>query len=217
MEQISVHFSREEVKEGKHERVSIHEEEMVSFTENARLEAWRSPEVMKRGSSSGVPSRVGSANPRHYIGHTTNLPPQRPCTPLYVNSVPIKWADCWLAGGQDLSGAHVRRLTPSIPGWMEGLKDVERPNSSLAVRNPRLVQLCVLQLVCIYMTLFVKEIQSIRDFLFLTQTRESKFVTCDTAPNRKNRYERNIPMLKCRFSLAQLERRRTFHVPIVTR
>lgn len=111
---------------------SVHEEEMVSSTENARLEAWKSYELIKRDNSSGFPSRVGSATSRY-------TPPQRPSTPLHSNPVIIKRADCWLAGGQDVSAARSRRLTPPIPGWMEGLTSAGRPKSSPAVRNPRLV------------------------------------------------------------------------------
>ncbi|XP_031561141.1 uncharacterized protein LOC116297119, partial [Actinia tenebrosa] len=59
---------------------SVHEEEMVSSTENARLEAWKSYELIKRDSSSGFPSRVGSATSKH-------TPPQRPSTPLHSNPV----------------------------------------------------------------------------------------------------------------------------------
>lgn len=111
-------------------------EEMVSCTENARINAWKTPEVIKKASNSGVPSRVGSATTRVTSKHPTSPPPQRPSSPTQPGTVPFKQAKQWLAGGRDISSASVKRVSTPLPGWMEGLEAVRRPKSSPGLRGP---------------------------------------------------------------------------------
>jgi len=111
------------------------QEELVSQTENARLDAWRSSEAMKVGSSSGLPSRVGSATSRLHTKPAPDTPPQRPSSPTHTGPVPIKQADCWLACGRNVSAATSKRLVPSVPGWMKSLEEARRPMSSPGIRH----------------------------------------------------------------------------------
>ena len=108
-------------------------EGMMSFTEHARINAWKTPEVIKKAGNSGIPSRVGSA--------TTGVngispPPQRPSSPTHPGTIPFTQADRWLAGGRDVSSSSVKRAFVPLPGWMEGL-DGRRPKSSPVLRGPR--------------------------------------------------------------------------------
>ncbi|KAL9951583.1 hypothetical protein ACROYT_G044267 [Oculina patagonica] len=108
-------------------------EELVSFTEHARINAWKTPEVIKKAGNSGIPSRVGSATTRV---NATSPPPQRPSSPTPPGTVPFKQADGWLAGGRDVSSSSVKRASVPLPGWMEGLEG-RRPKSSPVFRGPR--------------------------------------------------------------------------------
>lgn len=108
-------------------------EEMMSFTEHARINAWKTSEVIKKAGNSGIPSRVGSATTRV---NTTCPPPQRPSSPTHPGTIPFRQADRWLAGGRDVSSSSVKRAFVPLPGWMEGL-DKRRPKSSPALRGPR--------------------------------------------------------------------------------
>lgn len=108
-------------------------EEMMSFTEHARINAWKTPEVIKKAVNSGIPSRVGSATTRV---NTTCPPPQRPSSPTHPGTIPFRQADRWLAGGRDVSISSMKRAFVPLPGWMEGL-DKRRPKSSPALRGPR--------------------------------------------------------------------------------
>ncbi|EDO44320.1 predicted protein [Nematostella vectensis] len=111
-------------------------EEMVTMTENARLDAWRSSEAMKIASSSGVPSRVGSATSRARQ-QPPPPPPQRPASPSHSGPVPVKTADRWLARGKNVNAMCLRRVEKPLPGWMEGLQaHRRRPQSSPSVRRP---------------------------------------------------------------------------------
>ena len=120
-------------------------EELVSFTEHARINAWKTPEVIKKAGNSGVPSRVGSATTRV---NATSPPPQRPSSPTHPGIIPFRQADRWLAGGRDISSASVKRASVPLPGWMEGL-DRRRPKSSPVFRGPRLVQSLKIDSPCI--------------------------------------------------------------------
>jgi len=108
-------------------------QEMMSFTEHARINAWKTPEVIKKAGNSGIPSRVGSATTRV---NAASPPPQRPSSPTHPGTVPFRQADGWLAGGRDVSSSSVKRAFVPLPGWMEGL-DGRRPKSSPALRGPR--------------------------------------------------------------------------------
>lgn len=108
-------------------------EEMMSFTEHARINAWKTPEVIKKAGNSGLPSRVGSATTRV---NGISPPPQRPSSPTHPGTIPFTQADRWLAGGRDVSSSSVKRVFVPLPGWMEGL-DGRRPKSSPALRGPR--------------------------------------------------------------------------------
>ena len=108
-------------------------EEMVSFTEHARINAWKTPEVIKKAGNSGIPSRVGSATTRV---NATPPPPQRPSSPTHPVTIPFKQADGWLAGGRDVNSSSVKRVSVPLPGWMEGL-EARRPKSSPVLRGPR--------------------------------------------------------------------------------
>ena len=108
-------------------------EEMVSFTEHARINAWKTPEVIKKAANSGIPSRVGSATTRI---NATSPPPQRPSSPTHPGVIPFKQADGWLAGGRDVNRASVKHVSVHLPGWMEGLEE-RRPKSSPVLRGPR--------------------------------------------------------------------------------
>ena len=108
-------------------------EEMMSFTEHARINAWKTAEVIKKAGNSGIPSRVGSATTRI---NATSPPPQRPSSPTHLSTIPFRQADRWLAGGRDVSSSFVKRAFVPLPGWMEGL-DGRRPKSSPALRGPR--------------------------------------------------------------------------------
>lgn len=110
-------------------------EGMVSFTEHARINAWKTPEVIKKAGNSRIPSRVGSATTRV---NATSPPPQRPSSPTHPGTIQFRQADGWLAGGRDVSSSSVKRASVPLPGWMEGL-DGRRPKSSPAFRGPRLV------------------------------------------------------------------------------
>ena len=112
-------------------------EEMVSYTENARINAWKTPEVIKKAANSGVPSRVGSATTRVNANPPNSPPPQRPSSPTQPAAIPFKQADRWLAGGRDIRSATVKHMTVALPGWMEGLDFNRRPKSSPALRGPR--------------------------------------------------------------------------------
>ncbi|XP_073227424.1 uncharacterized protein [Porites lutea] len=112
-------------------------EEMVSYTENARINAWRTPEVIKKAANSGVPSRVGSATTRANANAPSSPPPQRPSSPTQPSKIPFKQADRWLAGGRDINSASVKHVSVPLPGWMQGLNVVRRPKSSPVVRGPR--------------------------------------------------------------------------------
>ena len=112
-------------------------EEMVSHTENARINAWKTPEVIKKAANSGVPSRVGSATTRVTTNPPTSPPPQRPSSPTQPSAVPFRQADRWLAGGRDINSASVKHVSVPLPGWMEGLDTLRRPKSSPALRGPR--------------------------------------------------------------------------------
>lgn len=112
-------------------------EEMVSYTENARINAWRTPEVIKKAANSGVPSRVGSATTRANANPPSTPPPQRPSSPTQPSKIPFKQADRWLAGGRDINSASVKHVSVPLPGWMQGLNVVRRPKSSPVVRGPR--------------------------------------------------------------------------------
>lgn len=114
---------------------------MVSYTENARINAWKTQEAMKKASNSGIPSRVGSATSRVHTngGGRTRPPPQRPSSPSHPCVVPFKRADMWLAGGRDFNSMNMKRISVPLPGWMEGLKDNRRPKSSPATAPPRFV------------------------------------------------------------------------------
>ena len=109
---------------------SDHDEGLVSVTENARLNAWRTAEAMMRASHSGLPSRVGSATTRRSSHRSETPPPQRPSSPTLPGAVPIRQADKWLAGGQDVNTMNAKHLSAPLPGWMEGLEVVRRPKSS---------------------------------------------------------------------------------------
>ena len=111
-------------------------EEMVSYTEHARINAWKTPEVIKKAAEKGVPSRVGSATTRVNSISAAHPPPQRPSSPTQPGVVPFIQANRWLAGGQDVSSASVKRASVPLPGWMEGLEE-RRPKSSPAMRGPR--------------------------------------------------------------------------------
>ena len=111
-------------------------EEMVSFTEHARINAWKTPEVIKKAANSGVPSRVGSATTRVNSSPAASPPPQRPSSPTHPSAIPFRQADRWLAGGRDVSSASVKRVSVPLPGWMEGLEG-RRPKSSPAMRGLR--------------------------------------------------------------------------------
>lgn len=112
-------------------------EEMVSYTENARINAWKTPEVIKKASNNGVPSRVGSATTRVNPNLPTSPPPQRPSSPTHPSAIPFKQAHRWLAGGRDINSASVKHVSVPLPGWMEGLDVIRRPKSSPALRGPR--------------------------------------------------------------------------------
>ena len=112
-------------------------DEMVSYTENARINAWKTPEVIKKASNSGVPSRVGSATTRVNANPSTPPPPQRPSSPTHPGAIPFKQADRWLAGGRDINSTSVKHVSVPLPGWMDGLDTVRRPKSSPAVRGTR--------------------------------------------------------------------------------
>ena len=107
-------------------------EEMMSFTEHARINAWKTSEVIKKASNSGIPSRVGSATTR---ANAPLPPPQRPSSPTHPSTIPFRQADGWLAGGRDVSTSSVKPAFIPLPGWMEGLD--RRPKSSPALRGPR--------------------------------------------------------------------------------
>ena len=111
-------------------------EEMVSYTEHARINAWKTPEVIKKAAEKGVPSRVGSATTRVNSISAAHPPPQRPSSPTQPGVVPFIQANRWLAGGRDVSSASVKRASVPLPGWMEGLEE-RRPKSSPAMRGPR--------------------------------------------------------------------------------
>ena len=111
-------------------------EEMVSYTEHARINAWKTPEVIKKAAEKGVPSRVGSATTRLNSISAAHPPPQRPSSPTQPGVVPFIQADRWLAGGRDVSSTSVKRASVPLPGWMEGLEE-RRPKSSPAMRGPR--------------------------------------------------------------------------------
>jgi len=112
-------------------------DEMVSYTENARINAWKTPEVIKKASNSGVPSRVGSATTRVNANPSTPPPPQRPSSPTHPGAIPFKQADRWLAGGRDINSTSVKHVSVPLPGWMDGLDTVRRPKLSPAVRGTR--------------------------------------------------------------------------------
>ena len=111
-------------------------EEMVSYTEHARINAWKTPEVIKKAAEKGVPSRVGSATTRVNSISAAHPPPQRPSSPTQPGVVPFIQANRWLAGGRDVSSTSVKRASVPLPGWMEGLEE-RRPKSSPAMRGPR--------------------------------------------------------------------------------
>ena len=101
-------------------------EEMVSHTENTRINAWKTPEVIKKAANSGVPSRVG----RVTTNSPTSPPPQRPSSPIHPGAIPFRQADQWLAGGRDINSASVKHVAVRLPGWREGLDCHRRPKSS---------------------------------------------------------------------------------------
>lgn len=117
------------------QRFAVESEEMVSFTEHARINAWKTPEVIKKAANSGIPSRVGSATTRVNASPSTSPPPQRPSSPTQPGAIPFRQADRWLAGGRDVSCAYLKRVSIPLPGWMEGL-DGRRPKSSPVLRGP---------------------------------------------------------------------------------
>lgn len=112
-------------------------DEMVSQTESARLNAWKTPEVIKKAAISKVPSRVGSATSKVTITPSTSPPPQRPSSPVQPCEIPFRRADQWLAGGRDINNASVKHLSVWVPGWMEDLEATRRPKSSPVLRGPR--------------------------------------------------------------------------------
>ena len=116
-------------------------DEMVSQTENARLNAWKTSEVIKKAAISRVPPRVGSATSRVMVTPSTSPPPQRPSSPIESCSVPLRPADQWLAGGRDINRASVKHVSVWLPGWMDGLESSRRPKSSPVLRGPKYVQL----------------------------------------------------------------------------
>lgn len=112
-------------------------DEMVSQTENARLNAWKTSEVIKKAAISRVPPRVGSATSRVMVTPSTSPPPQRPSSPIESCSVPLRPADQWLAGGRDINRASVKHVSVWLPGWMDGLESSRRPKSSPVLRGPK--------------------------------------------------------------------------------
>ena len=116
------------------------EEEMVSYTEHARINAWKTPEVIQKASNSGIPSRVGSTA-RLSTSPPATPPPQRPSSPSHPSAIPLTQANKWLAGGRDINSARVKRLSVPLPGWMDGWEgcDGRRPKSSPASRGSRYV------------------------------------------------------------------------------
>lgn len=112
-------------------------DEMVSQTENARLNAWKTSEVIKKAAISRVPPRVGSATSRVMVTPSSSPPPQRPSSPIESCSVPLRPADQWLAGGRDINRASVKHVSVWLPGWMDGLESSRRPKSSPVLRGPR--------------------------------------------------------------------------------
>ena len=109
---------------------NLPDEEMVSVTENARLDAWRTTEAMTKASNSGVPSLIGSATTHQESRHPKNPPPQRPSTPTAPVPVPMRQADKWLAEGKDINRMSLKHFYAPLPGWMDGLETTRRPMSS---------------------------------------------------------------------------------------
>lgn len=105
--------------------------ELVSQTENERLNAWCSSEAMHVGSSTGLSSRVASATIKSM--RSRGPPPQRPSSPAHVLS--IKQANSWL--GSNASICTSTRRLGSLPGWMEELEESRRPKSSTGIRQQR--------------------------------------------------------------------------------
>lgn len=110
--------------------ISDHDDELVSGTETARLDKWRTAEAMSRISNSRDNSRVSSATDQQSLHSNNKPPPQRPSTPLMTKTVPIKRGDTWLAGGKDINKVSAKHLSAPLPGWMEGLEITRRPKSS---------------------------------------------------------------------------------------
>ncbi|PFX19137.1 hypothetical protein AWC38_SpisGene16452 [Stylophora pistillata] len=95
--------------------VSRGSEEMISHTEHARINAWKTPEVIKKATEKGVPSRVGGATTKLNSSSAAYPPPQRPSSPTQLKAIPIKQADRWLAGGRDVSCTSAKHISVPPP------------------------------------------------------------------------------------------------------
>ncbi|RMX53205.1 hypothetical protein pdam_00020636, partial [Pocillopora damicornis] len=95
-------------------------EEMVSYTEHARINAWKTPEVIKKATEKGVPSRVGSATTRVNSISAAHPPPQRPSSPTQPGVVPFIQANRWQISSPITSRTRVSRPTTGRPLGQSG-------------------------------------------------------------------------------------------------